>query len=165
MTLWKLTAYRYISAFQILPYTLKESESVNHLVVSNSVIPRLLCPWDCHFLLRGSSWPRDWTCVSCIAGRFFTVWAIRETGFSASCGLSPKRCSASSQPHCCPVSLHSVLPDHLPLPSGTSPTLDLSVSNQSQFDFPWHESVPWSSASSFLWSFRNPFAWSRTSSP
>ena len=23
----------------------------------------------------GSSWPRDQTCVSCIAGRFFTVWA------------------------------------------------------------------------------------------
>ena len=22
---------------------------------------------------RGSSWPRDWTCVSCIAGRFFTT--------------------------------------------------------------------------------------------
>ena len=33
---------------------------------------------------RGSSWPRDWTCiscvfcVSCIAGRFFTLWTIRE---------------------------------------------------------------------------------------
>ena len=27
---------------------------------------------------RGSSWPRDWTQVSCIAGRFFTAWAIRE---------------------------------------------------------------------------------------
>ena len=30
---------------------------------------------------RGSSWPRDWTHVSwisCIAGRFFTVWATRE---------------------------------------------------------------------------------------
>ena len=27
---------------------------------------------------RGSSWPRDWTGVSCIAGRFSTVWAIRE---------------------------------------------------------------------------------------
>ena len=27
---------------------------------------------------RGSSWPRDWTQVSCIAGRFFTVWATRE---------------------------------------------------------------------------------------
>ena len=27
---------------------------------------------------RGSSQPRDWTQVSCIAGRFFTVWATRE---------------------------------------------------------------------------------------
>ena len=27
---------------------------------------------------RGSSWPRNWTRVSCIAGRFFTNWAIRE---------------------------------------------------------------------------------------
>ena len=27
---------------------------------------------------RGSFQPRDWTRVSCIAGRFFTNWAIRE---------------------------------------------------------------------------------------
>ena len=27
---------------------------------------------------RGSSWPRDWTRVSCIAGRRFTLWATRE---------------------------------------------------------------------------------------
>ena len=27
---------------------------------------------------RGSSWPRDQTWVSCIAGRFFTIWATRE---------------------------------------------------------------------------------------
>ena len=27
---------------------------------------------------RGSSRPRDWTWVSCIAGRVFTVWATRE---------------------------------------------------------------------------------------
>ena len=27
---------------------------------------------------RGSSWPWDWTQVSCIAGRFFTIWATRE---------------------------------------------------------------------------------------
>ena len=26
----------------------------------------------------GSSQPRDWTRISCIAGRFFTNWAIRE---------------------------------------------------------------------------------------
>ena len=27
---------------------------------------------------RGSSRPRDWTQVSCIAGRFFIIWATRE---------------------------------------------------------------------------------------
>ena len=27
---------------------------------------------------RGSSWPRDRTQVSCIAGGFFTIWATRE---------------------------------------------------------------------------------------
>ena len=28
---------------------------------------------------RGSSQPRDWTQVSCFAGRFFTIWGPRET--------------------------------------------------------------------------------------
>ena len=27
---------------------------------------------------RGSSWPRDWTWISCISVRFFTIWATRE---------------------------------------------------------------------------------------
>ena len=27
---------------------------------------------------RRSSWPRDWTQVSCIVGGFFTIWATRE---------------------------------------------------------------------------------------
>ena len=31
----------------------------------------------CHFS-RGSSQPRDWTQVSCIASVFFTIWATRE---------------------------------------------------------------------------------------
>ena len=45
--------------------------------VSNSLWPhglqptRLLYPWDsgvgCHFLLQGSSWPRDQTCISCVS--------------------------------------------------------------------------------------------------
>ena len=30
------------------------------------------------FSSRRSSWPRDWTWVSYIAGRFFTIWAITE---------------------------------------------------------------------------------------
>ena len=35
--------------------------------------------------LRGSSWPRGWTQVSCIASRFFTVWATREAPTPARC--------------------------------------------------------------------------------
>ena len=50
---------------------------------SITVPTRLLCPWNspgkiteerCHFLLQGT-FP---TQVSCITGRFFTIWATRE---------------------------------------------------------------------------------------
>ena len=34
--------------------------------------------WIAIFFARGSSQPRNWTWVSCIAGRFFTNWAMRE---------------------------------------------------------------------------------------
>ena len=40
-------------------------------------IPRIL-EWVAYPFSSGSSWPRNWTRVSCIAGRFFTKWAIRE---------------------------------------------------------------------------------------
>ena len=43
---------------------------------------------------RGSSWPRYWTCVFRIAGRFFTIWATRsEVKWSRSV------VSDSSRPH------------------------------------------------------------------
>ena len=44
---------------------------------------------------RGSSWPRDWTQVSCIAGGFFTVWATRETHTRTFWFLPPLK----TQPH------------------------------------------------------------------
>ena len=34
--------------------------------------------WVAYSFSRGSSWPRNWTGVSCIAGGFFTSWATRE---------------------------------------------------------------------------------------
>ena len=34
--------------------------------------------WVAIYFSRGSSWPRDGTCVSRIVGRHFTVWATRE---------------------------------------------------------------------------------------
>ena len=43
--------------------------------------PRIL-EWAAYPFSRGSSWPRNWTGVSCIAGRFFTNWATREAQFS-----------------------------------------------------------------------------------
>ena len=48
---------------------------------------RLPCPWVSQARIldwvaitfsRGSSWPRDQTRVSCIKGRFFTIWATRK---------------------------------------------------------------------------------------
>ena len=59
----------------------------------------LLCPWNtpgkntgvgCHSFSRGSSWSRDWTLVSCIAGRFFTVWEIRKAQGWTWCSCTPR---------------------------------------------------------------------------
>ena len=49
-------------------------------------LSRFLCPWNSPRVLelvaisssRESSWAREWTWVSCIVGRFFTVWTTRE---------------------------------------------------------------------------------------
>ena len=35
--------------------------------------------WVAIYFFRRSSLPRGWTRVSCIEGRFFTIWATRET--------------------------------------------------------------------------------------
>ena len=42
--------------------------------------PRIL-EWGAYPLSRGSSWPRNWTGVSCIAAGFFTSWATREVPY------------------------------------------------------------------------------------
>ena len=71
-----------------------ESESVSHLVMSNSLWSHRLQPFRLLFheilqvrilewvaipFSRGSSWPRDGTQVSCYAGRFFILWGTEET--------------------------------------------------------------------------------------
>ena len=60
---------------------------------------RLLHPWDSPGENTGvpcsppeeSFQPRDWTWVSCIAGRFFTIWAARED-LGDRVGLPPQTC-------------------------------------------------------------------------
>ena len=44
----------------------------------HGVLQARILEWVAYLLSSGSSWPRNWTRVSCIAGRFFTTWAIRE---------------------------------------------------------------------------------------
>ena len=57
----------------VTPWTSPPDSSV-HRVVQGRILEWFVIPFS-----RGSSWPRDWTWVSCIAGRFFTIWATRET--------------------------------------------------------------------------------------
>ena len=45
--------------------------------LSQKESPRIL-EWVAYPFFRGSSWPRNQTGVSCIVGRLFTNWAIRE---------------------------------------------------------------------------------------
>ena len=42
------------------------------------ILQARILEWAVIPFFRGSSRPRDWTWVSCMAGRFFTIWAMRE---------------------------------------------------------------------------------------
>ena len=45
----------------------------------HGILQARILEWVAIFFSRGSSQPRDWSQVSCIGGRFFTVWATRES--------------------------------------------------------------------------------------
>ena len=44
----------------------------------HGILQARILEWVAISFSRGSSQPRDWTWVSYISGRFFTVWAIGE---------------------------------------------------------------------------------------
>ena len=66
--------------------------------------------WATYPFSRGSSWPRNWTGVSCIVSRFFPSWATREAPWFCS---SQEKCKERSYlktliavpcgSHLCPV--------------------------------------------------------------
>ena len=87
---------------------------------------------------RGSSWPRDWTWVSCIAGRFFTIWATGKTCWCPQAILSiPFSCSVVSnslRPHGlqhaslpCPSPTLRACSNSFPLSRWCHPTVSSSV--------------------------------------
>ena len=57
--------------------------------LSHKGSPRIL-EWVAYPFSSGTSWPRNWTRISCIAGRFFTIWATREACASLGHLLSGK---------------------------------------------------------------------------
>ena len=61
--------------------------------LSHKGSPRIL-EWVAYFF-SGYSWPRNWTRVSCIAGIFFTSWAIRKAQTTIKLNLS-QRCKSGS---------------------------------------------------------------------
>ena len=44
----------------------------------HGILQTRILEWVAISFSRGSSQPRDWTWVFCIAGRFFTVWATKK---------------------------------------------------------------------------------------
>ena len=61
---------------------------------SSRMLGWVACPFS-----SGFSWSRNWTGVFCIAGRFFTNWAIREALQFSSVQFSRSVTSDSLQPH------------------------------------------------------------------
>ena len=53
----------------------------------HGILQARLLEWVAISFSRGSSQPRDWTCVSCISGRRFTIWATREAPVFGNSGL------------------------------------------------------------------------------
>ena len=93
---WKLLPFYFRQPFHASNSlsSIDGSESVSHSIVSNSATPwtrsslpgssvhgifqtRIL-EWIVISFSKESSWPRDRTWISCIAGRLFTIWATRE---------------------------------------------------------------------------------------
>ena len=57
----------------VTPWTVAHQAPLS-MVILQARIPE----WVAMLSSRGSSQSRDWTLVSCIAGRFFTIWATRK---------------------------------------------------------------------------------------
>ena len=81
---WKVTEWKFILRFI---YFFVSEVAVTHLCQTlcdpidytvHGILQDRILEWVAYPFSRGFSWPRNGTGVSCIAGRFFTNWAIRE---------------------------------------------------------------------------------------
>ena len=56
----------------------------------HGILQTRILEWVTIPLPRGSSWLRDWSPVSCLAGRLSTIWATREAHTGLGWALNPK---------------------------------------------------------------------------
>ena len=101
----------------LLEVSLSHCRRIPHHL-SHQGSPRLL-EWVAYPRSRGTSHPRNPAGVSCIAGRFFTSWAIRKPNFRPS--QSNSHLSSRVAPDCCYLELptefmQSNFNMHLPVP-------------------------------------------------
>ena len=75
--------------------------------LSHKGSPRTL-EWVAYPFSSGSSWPRNWTRVSCIAGRFFTNWATKEAPLSSIIRSITIVTNASKYSHPCWGTIYSI---------------------------------------------------------
>ena len=62
-----------VKVSQLCPTLCDHMDCIVHGILQVRILEWVAFPFS-----RGSSQPRDWTQVSCIAGRFFINWGIRE---------------------------------------------------------------------------------------
>ena len=72
---WRAQPHIYIYTYTYMWHTHSLPGSSVHGILQARILEWVEIPFS-----RGSSWLMDGTGVSCIAGRFFTIWATREAG-------------------------------------------------------------------------------------
>ena len=64
---------------QLCPTLCDPMDCIAHQILLSMILQARILEWVAIPFSRGSSWPSDWTWVSCITGRFFTIWAIKKS--------------------------------------------------------------------------------------
>ena len=83
-----LVAWSHVQLF-VTPWTIAHQVLLSSGILKSRILVGVAIPFS-----KGSSWPRDQTQVSCIARRFFTIWA---TGKPTMCQAikNMNKCSSS----------------------------------------------------------------------